>query len=238
MGSECFSFRQFTVRQDRCAMKVGTDGTILGAWARMTATKARPRILDIGTGTGLVALMMAQRYPQAWVSAIDIDPAAAAQAEENVRRSPFARRITVERAGLQAFEPQTEYDAIVCNPPFFTDSLTCPDGQRTLARHTASLSYEDLMKGAARLLAPGGRMSVIVPADCVTTVTDEGIFAGLMTVCICRVHTLPGRPAKRALIELTNRQPDAPVRQEELTMGSEEYRRLTADFYLNTSTDQ
>ena len=160
MGSDSFRFRQFELRQDRCAMKVGTDGTLLGAWALMPG-EASGRVLDIGTGTGLIALMMAQRYPEAEVTAIDIDAGAVSQARENVAASPFARRVTVMEMALQqmgetspvADQPSSRYDAIVCNPPFFVNSLVCPDARRTAARHASSLPLTDLAAAASVLLS-------------------------------------------------------------------------------------
>lgn len=232
MAARSFQFKQFAVAQDRCAMKVGTDGTLLGAWAEVPADISAPAILDIGTGTGLVAMMMAQRWPQARVMAIDIDPDAASQARQNVAASRFADRIEVAACDLQTFQPAVLFDAIVCNPPFFVDALTCPDTRRTLARHTASLPYEDLMKGAFRLLAHGGKVSVVVPADYEKTVTDEGLFAGLMAERVCRVRTKEDKPPKRVLMTFTNVALSRPVIPTELTIDSEAYRQLLADFYL------
>ena len=120
MPNDSFRFKQFLVRQDLCAMKVGTDGTLLGAWAR-----GGERILDVGTGTGLIALMMAQRFPQARVTGIDIDEAAVRQSVINVGSSPFAQRITILQQACQAM--QGTFDAIVSNPPYFEQSLECPD---------------------------------------------------------------------------------------------------------------
>ena len=125
MANDYFQFRQFTVYQGRCAMKVGTDGTLLGAWAH-----GGPTVLDIGTGTGLIALMMAQRFPEASVVGVDIDGEAIGQARENVVRSPFAGQIQLVNADIRCFQPSA-FAAIVSNPPDFVDSLECPDEQRT-----------------------------------------------------------------------------------------------------------
>ena len=143
-----FQFKKFTIAQDRCAMKVGTDGVLLGAWAR-----GGKRVLDIGTGTGLVALMMAQRFTDAVVDAVEIDHDTAGQAMENVSSSPFANRVKVFAKALQDFEPDTPYDCIVTNPPFFSNSLLAPDSSRTMARHTVALSFADILAFAARHLA-------------------------------------------------------------------------------------
>ena len=164
MANDYFQFKQFTIHQQRCAMKVGTDGTLLGAWAQVPIKSAR--ILDIGTGTGLIALMMAQRFPEATVLGIDIDGEAVNQAQENVVLSPFASRVEIRLQNVLDFEYKEGFDAIVSNPPYFVDALTCPDQQRTIARHTISLTYEGLMKSAYRLLKPDGMFSLVIPSEC------------------------------------------------------------------------
>ena len=113
MGKDSFTFRQFVVRQEHCAMKVGTDGTLLGAWAELERQDGR--VLDIGTGTGLIALMMAQRFPNAWVTAIDIDEMAFSQAADNVKHSPFADRIDVAQVDVNVFEPSLDVENIIWN---------------------------------------------------------------------------------------------------------------------------
>ena len=171
MGNSVFIFKEFAVKQDACAMKVGTDGVLLGAWAR-----GGSRVLDIGTGTGLIALMMAQRFPEAEIEAIDIAEAACLQAKENVANSVFARRVRVVRAALQQYVGPKSFDCIVSNPPFFVDSLHNPDALRSMARHTSTLSYRELFAGVGRLLVPEGRFSAIIPADCRSRFMAEAIF--------------------------------------------------------------
>lgn len=205
-------------------MKVGTDGVLLGAWA-----KGGPRILDIGTGTGIIALMMAQRYPEAQVTAIDIDEGAVRQAEQNVSQSPFLGCISVLQQAVQ--EHLGEYESIVSNPPFFIDSLQAPDEQRNMARHTATLSYAELMKAAYRLLADNGEFSVVIPFDYRRRMEDEAVFVGFFPSRVCGVKTTERKPAKRYLLAF--RKHPCPCEKSEITIGDETYNRLTEAFYLN-----
>ena len=231
-----FRFRQFSVRHDRCAMKVGTDGVLLGAWA-----PGGRSILDIGTGTGLIALMMAQRFPEAHVTGIDIDGDAALQARENAADSPFGPRIEVAHSSLAGFvaasSPPLSFDSIVCNPPFFLHSLKNPDARRSVARHADSLPFADLFRGVAALLAPSGVFSAIVPAEVFEAFTAEASIAGLFVSRLTRVRTTPRKPPKRILVAFSRLRPDTLV-EEECVMSqsdgsrSEWYRGLTTEFYL------
>lgn len=238
MPNDYFRFRQFTVRQGFCAMKVGTDGTLLGAWASVPAASLRPRILDIGTGTGLIALMMAQRFGRAQVVAVDIDEGTVRQARENVSTSPFADRITVcegdvRKVGLDdgpAVGWRHAFDAVVCNPPFFTDSLECPDLQRTLARHAATLSYRELMACAGSFLTDDGELSVVVPFDCKGRMEQEAVLAGLFKTRECAVRTTVRKPPRRFLLAF--RKHSAVLEKSEMVIGSEEYNEMVKDFYL------
>jgi tRNA1Val (adenine37-N6)-methyltransferase len=218
-----FSFRQFEIRQEGCAMKVGTDGVLLGAWAQ-----GGRRVLDVGTGTGVVALMMAQRFPEAVVTALDIDEGAVHQARENVALSPFARRVTVRHEAVQ--EHQGEYDAIVSNPPFFVDALHAPDSQRNIARHAVTLTYQELMQAAYRLLGDEGELSVVVPFDYRRRMEDEATFVGFFPSRVCAVKTSDRKPAKRYLLSF--RKHPCQRQEESLTIGDAAYQQLTRDFYL------
>lgn len=204
-------------------MKVGTDGVLLGAWAQGGSC-----ILDIGTGTGVVALMMAQRFPDAQVTAIDIDDGAVRQAAANVAQSPFDLRIKVTQASLQ--EHKGLYEAIVCNPPFFIDSMQAPDRQRNMARHATTLTYAELMQHAWRLLSDDGELSVVVPFDYRKRMEDEAIFVGFFPSRVCAVSTSERKPAKRYLLAF--RKHPCLCEQQHLTIGSDAYRALTGDFYL------
>ena len=204
-------------------MKVGTDGVLLGAWA-----SGGRRMLDVGTGTGVIALMLAQRYPEACVDAIDIDADAAAQAARNAALSPFADRVQVDCRRVQ--DHQGCYGAIVSNPPYFIDSLQAPDRQRSLARHADTLSYRDLMEAAWRLLADDGQLSVVVPFDYRQRMADEAIFRGFFASRLCAVRTTPAKPPRRYLMAFA-KHPCA-CQQQELVIGSPDYRALTDAFYL------
>ena len=229
MANDYFNFRQFTVRQERCAMKVGTDGTLLGAWAHGGSS-----VLDIGIGTGLVALMMAQRFPESRIVGIDIDHDAVEQALENVNASPF-RNIEVVEVDAKLYEG-TCFDAIVCNPPYFVDSLQCPDIQRALARHTVSLSFRDLFAAVSRLLADDGEFSVVIPFDCKARLEAEAALAGLFKVRECAVKTTPRKQPRRYLLAFRRHPADLEQTEGVIeirpSVRSEWYQELTKDFYL------
>lgn len=229
--SEGFTFKHFTVSHGECAMKVGTDGVLLGAWA-----KGGRRILDIGTGSGLIALMMAQRFPEAFITAIDIEPGACVQAEYNVAHSPFAIRINVAESSLQDFKGG-KYDAIVCNPPFYHATLQSKTIERTMARSTATLSFADLFSHAARLLSAKGVFSVVIPSSYRQTFDSEAAFAGLFPMNACGVRTVEHKHVSRWLLAYGKR-PTPAVEQEEHCLHNtdmtrtEWYARLTDEFYL------
>lgn len=239
MGNDYFQFKQFAVRNGKCAMRVGTDGTLLGAWAR-----GGEHILDIGTGTGLIALMMAQRFPASHIVAIDIDGDACAQAEENIGASPFASRISVSHTSLQRFAEERVsdgeahgYDAVVCNPPYFVGSLECPDDRRTLARHASSLSFSELFSGVKTLLSQNGTFSAIVPTESFTDFDAEARLAGLFLVSRCQVRTVPRKQPRRCLLTYS-RQPAQSILTSEQCLcdaagnRSPWYQELTQEFYI------
>ena len=218
-----FRFKRFTVRQDLCALKVGMDGVMLGSWAQ-----GGKRILDIGTGTGLLALMMAQRYPNADVVAIDIDEGAIEQARINVANSSFSSRITIKKESVQQHEGV--YDAIVCNPPYFSDSLKAPDQQRNIARHTDTLTYAELMQAAYRMLSDEGEFSVVVPFDYKQKMEDEATFVGFFPHHILGIRTVEKKPSKRYLLSFIKH----PIEKDFniITVGDDEYQKMTENFYL------
>lgn len=229
MPNNFFRFKQFTIYQDDCAMKVGTDGTLLGSWAAVPESP-HPHVLDIGTGTGLIAIMMAQRFPGAHITGIDIDGMAAGQALENAAASPFADRISIAETAVQDMEGGP-FDAIVCNPPYFIDSLTCPDEQRSLARHTLTLTYDALMGAARRLLSDAGELSVIIPTASRGMMDAAAAIAGLFPRRICEVKTTERKPAKRCMLAYTKRN-RGETENSVIVIGSDRYNEMLRDFYL------
>lgn len=241
MASDFFQFQQFSISQQRCAMKVGTDGTLLGAWARITCQQdiKMPKILDIGTGTGLIALMMAQRYPESVVKAIDIDTGAAIQAQENVAVSPFAARIEVIQADAATFEFEERFDAIVCNPPYFQadSSVESPVLQRRIARQTHTIDFHTLVNVVKRLLKPDGLFSVIIPAESYGLMASEAMSVGLYVSRLCCVRTTPRKIPKRVLIEFSQTfanelDTTEGIIESEPNIRSSWYQELTHDFYI------
>lgn len=230
-----FTFKEFAVADELTAMKVGTDGVLLGAWAA-----GGNRILDVGTGSGLIALMMAQRFPNAEIVGIDIDSQACRQAEINVSRSAFEGRITIVNASLQDFvlkEPKGSFDAIVSNPPYFQNSLKSPDKQRTMARHTDSLPFRDLMAGAKALLGEGGIVSVIGPADAESDIESEAIISGMTTSKTVLLKTKENKKPGRFMSQFVNGVASNYDKSVEVLMNpaglrSEWYHELTKDFYI------
>lgn len=220
---DVFKFKQFGIEQELCAMKVGTDGVMLGAWAH-----GGKSILDVGTGTGIIALMMAQRYPTASVTAIDLDEGAVRQALLNSHLSPFSDRVRVLHESVQ--EHQGLYDAVVSNPPYFVDALQAPDGRRNMARHAGTLTYGELMQAAWRLLDDDGELSVVVPFDYCRRMEDEAVFQGFFPSRVCAVQTVSHKPPRRYLLAF-RKHPCERV-SETMALGDERYKALTQDFYL------
>jgi len=233
MPNPYFSFKKFTVYHDRCAMKVGTDGVLLGAWTRLEHTH---RVLDIGTGTGLIALMLAQRKPDCSITAIDIDAEAIGQARENIQASPWQDRIVASLQDVRTFRSVECYDTIVSNPPYFVNSMKCPDGQRNTARHTDTLDVMDLLAQVDVLLAANGRFSIIIPSEQLDALIQAAGRVGLYPSRRTDVITRPGIPPKRVLLEFVRTR--VPLLTDELVVElarhcySEEYIALTKEFYL------
>ena len=216
-------------------MKIGTDGVLLGAWVDVADDEC---ILDVGTGTGLVAIMCAQRNATARVHGIDIVENAVIEAQRNMMRTAWHERLSAEYCDLRNYNPDVRYDHIVSNPPFFLTALQSPDAARAMARHADTLPYTDLVSAAERLLNPRGRLSVVLPTECAATFRRVA-FERLWLSHITDVVTREGEAPKRTLMEF--RLSDKPLmpRADMLTIQAKdgsytsEYRHLTEEFYLN-----
>ena len=215
-------------------MKVGTDGVLLGAGAGICPDNHRA--LDVGTGTGLIALMLAQRSAGMTILGIDIDEAAAGEAAANFAASLWANRLAALPISLQSFISESEapasrtFDLIVSNPPFFSASLKAPETRRRAARHDDTLPPTELIAAARRLLAPSGRLAVIYPPEEARSFVMEAEAAGLYLSRLTKVISVAGQPPKRHLMEFT-RIAALPAFNE-LVIGSPEYLSLTGEFYL------
>ena len=231
MPSDSFSFKRFKIFQDQCAMKVGTDGVLLGAWA-----SGGRRILDVGTGTGLIALMMAQRFENAEVTGIEIDGTAARQASQNSLNSPFAERVRIREIALRDFyeeckEKGQKFDSIVCNPPFYENSLGSKNISRTLARSTETLPFSELMACCGKLLSGlQATLSLIIPVEARSRMEQEAALVMLRLSRTCLVRTKQSKPPKRCLMEFSPN--PKTFSSKDLVIGSEEYKDLTREFYL------
>jgi tRNA1Val (adenine37-N6)-methyltransferase len=254
MASQVFRFKKFSIEQAGAAHPVGTDGVLLGAWADVADCR---NILDIGTGTGLVALMLAQKIygflmstppptppPPVGgrggvkITAVEIHPPSAALARQNFAASPWADRLEAVESSIQDFAQQTDrqFDLIVSNPPFFSEKVVSPDASRRLGRHTASLPPGDLLAAAKKLLTENGRLCVILPVLEGRRFCELAVASGLYCTEETEVRTRPQKPAERLLLRFEK----TPCRFEKKTMSihaegggySEEFRRLTGDFYL------
>jgi tRNA1Val (adenine37-N6)-methyltransferase len=234
MANAYFGFKQFTIWQEHCAMKVNTDGVLLGAWTNPSDAK---NILDIGTGTGLIAIMLAQKS-DAHIDAVEIDANACGQSKENVKLCPWSARINIIHSSFQDFSEQSpiRYDLIITNPPFFSNSLKCEAEKRNLARHNDSLLPEELISGVDRLLTPNGHFCLILPfADSQTFIVDGALhqlYCNRMTILLPNLNKKP----HRVMMEFS-RQRNKIIENNlaihnNIGSYSDDYKQLTKDFYL------
>jgi tRNA1Val (adenine37-N6)-methyltransferase len=232
-----FQFKKFAVEQDRCAMKIGTDGVLLGAWAPIENNPFS--VLDIGTGTGIIALILAQRSHAEQIDALEIDEEAYEQATDNFENSPWNDRLFCFHAGLDEFveEPEDEYDLIISNPPFYSEDYKSSNDQRDLARFQDAMPFEDLIEAADLLLSEKGMFAVIIPFYEEVRFLALAKEFELFPIKITRVKGTPITEIKRSLLAFgRNENPDVP--QDELIIETTrhsytpEYIALTKDFYL------
>jgi tRNA1Val (adenine37-N6)-methyltransferase len=235
MANDFFNFKQFTVKQDKTAMKVGIDSVLLGSWT--TVSGLEKNVLDIGTGTGLLALMMAQKIPNAKIIACEIDENACEQALENISASVWSERITVVNADIRTFTQNSKgFDLIICNPPYFEKSLKSQDSKRNFARHNDCLPFPDLMDCVHKLLHNKGRFALIVPEDKVDTLIKIAGEKKLFPIRRLNVKSKETKPVNRIIMELSYM--FKPQEEMSLTVRtgnsySDNYKSLTKDFYLN-----
>ena len=234
MGREkVFRFKQFSVVNDRTAMKVGTDGVLLGAWCPVDGAR---RVLDVGTGCGVIALMVAQRNPSALIDAIDIDHNAIEEAALNFECSSWSDRLKALEIDFNDLPDSSRYDLLVSNPPYFTNGVLPTGDARTTARHTGSLSYRQLIEGATRLMTDDGKLALITPTDAEQDIIEASAFASLPIRQVTRVFPVDGNAAKRTLWILSHR--DLAYHEDTLTIAhavgsfTNEYIALTSPFYL------
>ena len=232
-----FNFKQFSVQQDKTAMKVGTDGVLLGAWCPIDNNPNS--ILDIGTGTGLIALMLAQRTTAQQIDALEIDENAYEQATENFENSHWNDRLYCFHAGLDEFvdDPEDEYDLIVSNPPFYSEDVKTDDEQRNLARFQDALPFEELVAAADLLLSENGIFAVIIPYKEEERFIDLCADVELFPVKMTRVKGSHSTPIVRSLLafkrfELTTLTANELVVEINRHEYTDDYINLTRDFYL------
>jgi len=237
MANTWFQFKQFTIHQDKTAMKVGTDGVLLGAWC--SAPEGAKHAIDAGTGTGLIALMLAQRYPQLIIDGLEIDPDAAGQATENFNNSAWSSRLKCHKLNFMDFQPPSDegFDFVVCNPPFFSRSLRSGNIRRDIARHDDRLAIQDFLLKSCGLLSEQGKISLVIPASRMEEVSDYASENNLFLARKANVHPVPGKKPVRILLEFTKRKTE--FQEESFSIEengrhqySLRYRELTDDFYL------
>ncbi|WNJ96074.1 methyltransferase [Vibrio ruber] len=228
-----FHFKQFSVSAGECGMPVSTDGVLLGAW--MNGHNLRS-ILDIGTGTGLLALFCAQRFPEAQITALDIDEQAIQTAINNRDNSPWASRVEVKHQDILTFTPHSDYDAIICNPPYFTSGQVATAPTRALARHVSGFSHQQLLHHCQHLLSPTGQLNLILPCQEGDALINIAKQQGWFLTRYCLVSPTDTKPPARILFSLSKTKP--PVCEEtRLTIRIQNsytpaFTELTQAFYL------
>lgn len=236
MPAPSFIFKQFTVSHEKCAMKVGTDGVLLGAWANAYDDKP---ILDVGTGSGIVALMMAQRFSVNEITAIDIDNDAVIQAQENFDNSPWKGRLKAIQDDFSntKLSEKSKFGTIVANPPFFKEQVLSTDNKRISARSVNSLPTDSLFLNMVRLMNHDATATIIIPFDRANEIIAEAAINGLFLTRRTDVITKPGKNPKRSLLEFKKSIQQTVfskiVLNDELNNRSNQYKALTKDFYIH-----
>lgn len=232
-----FTFKLFFVAHDRCAMKVGTDGVLLGAWAPVE--KAR-KVLDIGCGSGLIALMIAQRSaPEVEIDGVELEPEAAQQASSNAAQSPWAERVHIYAQDVHQFAESHphQYDLIVSNPPYFAPAVACRDEARDTARYTGSLTHDALLNCAEKLITKEGIFCVVLPHDLGEELARLAVQQDWFVHCQVDIRDRPGKPLHRMLLTLSRQPAETQYQHLDLRQSegvySPEFCALISEFYLN-----
>ncbi len=235
MSNSFFQFKQFTIHQQHCAMKVCTDACLLGAYAASVLRNDELNILDIGTGTGLLALMLAQKTP-AQIDAVEINEAAASQAAENVAASPWAANVRVIHTDIKTFPPGKKYDLIISNPPFFEDDLRSADQSKNDAKHNSGLTMTKLLKIIQQLLSTAGAATLLLPYARTAFVQATAAKMGFFVSAKIKVRPSPRHDFFRTILVLT--QQEADLIEEEIFIHDEQrnysprFASLLKDYYL------
>ena len=238
MSNKPFKFKQFTIDQDRCAMKIGTDGVLLGAWSSLDHDPKS--ILDIGTGTGLIALMMAQRSAAFQIDAIEIEDNAYEQAVENFEKSNWGDRLFCYHAGFDEFvdemQDEENYDLIISNPPFYSEDFKSGESNRDMARFADALPLLELIEGASLLLSEIGHLDIIIPHSKEKKTIEIAKIHSLYPNRITRIKGTAEAPIKRSLISFgfteINPKVDELIIEISRHNYTPEFRELVKDFYL------
>ncbi len=230
-----FQFKQFSVEDNKSTMKVGTDAVLLGAWTKIQNTKT---ILEIGTGSGVISIMLAQRS-EVKIEAIDIDKSSVNQASDNFKISPWNKHLAAKHFSLKEFiiESKNQYDLIVSNPPFFIDSLKSPNKNKTRSKHTDELSYSDLIQGLIHFLSPQGRACLILPftesKSFINLARLENIYLNKQLL----IKPKKSKQANRILMEFsfskTTLEKDEIYLRKADNSFSDKYKNMSKDYYLN-----
>lgn len=234
--SHIFRFKQFSIEQDRCAMKVGTDSILLGTWTDLTDIR---QVLDIGSGTGVVSLILAQRAPQAKVTGVEIDLDAARQSRENVERSPWSDRIVIQEMSIQDFASNhtAQFDLIISNPPFFTGGTFSSNELKASVRHTVKLPHNDLLKSTRSLLHPLGKFCVVLPYIEGLRFIEIAQIGGFYCTRMTEVRPKANKPVERLLLcfelkEKTTAKSELIIMEADTNEYTTAFRELTKEFYL------
>ena len=238
MANDWFQFKKFLIKQSASAMKVGTDGVLLGAWVNLPSNSIH--VLDIGTGTGLISLILAQRFPGIRITGIEIDDLSCPEAKENIKNSPWNDRIRIQNISLQDYNKKNKgkFDLIVTNPPFFANSMKPPELNRANARHQDNLTSGELFASVINLLNPDrGIFSLIIPFDQKNQIQKIAESVALYPARITNIRPNPAGPFKRCMMEFsfksTQAEEDEMIIELERHKYSDKYKELTRDFYLN-----